>query len=204
MAFFKSFGLVNGATATVHEIIRIEVVANARVVVNSYSDEQAFASKLLLWQDQYPIPMNELGAAEAWLVSTEGPFAGGSLLEAVTPLGIAQTIRQAQLKAERDRREVSGFAYLGKFFDSDQKAYNRMIGATASAQAAIAGALSFSIVWTLADNTTLEMDAEDVMGMLPALASMANGLNVTYNSLKALIAAAETVEQVNSVQWPIA
>lgn len=85
---------------------------------------------------------------------------------------------------ERDRREQSGFAYLGKRVDSDQASAIRISGAAAAAHAALAAGQPFAVEWTCADNSLLPLDAEQTIGMLAALAVHANDVHQRARQMK--------------------
>ena len=99
-----------------------------------------------------------------------------------------ETLKEAKRKkinAERDRLEKSGFPYLDKMIDSDMQSVNRITVMTNTALAAIAASEPFTIIWTCADNSSLELDAEGVIGMNNALALNGNTLHVRARELKA-------------------
>jgi hypothetical protein len=88
---------------------------------------------------------------------------------------------------ERDRREQSGFEYLGKRIDSDQASAIRISGAAAAAHAALATAQPFAVEWTCADNSLLPLDAAQTIGMLAALAVHANDVHQRARQMKGRI-----------------
>lgn len=65
-----------------------------------------------------------------------------------------------EIKAERDRLEFGGFEYKGNVYDSDQVSQGRIMGAT------IAGV---DQVWTLANNTTVNLTGDELKEVYAAL-----------------------------------
>jgi len=142
-----------------------------------------------------PSPMHVIDvAARAWALWTPP----GS-----TPLQVAQDAKWAEIKAERDRLETAGFPYFGKWIDSDARSVQRITGAVQSAQAALAAGAAFEIGWTCSDNSVIELDGQEMLGMTVALAAHANDLHVTARGLRALIYAEDATEaSVAAVAWP--
>jgi hypothetical protein len=100
------------------------------------------------------------------------------------PVDELKAEKHMQVNAERDRREASGFSYLGKVFDSDPRSVLRINTAAQAAQAAIAAAQPFTIDWTCADDTTVQLDAEQLLVLPASLAARANLLHTYARSLK--------------------
>ena len=197
----------NGAFSQTHEVIRVEVSpadGTAKAVVNSFASEAAMSAvpRLINWQDTYDMPLSAVADPDAWLISAEGPFAGGMKLVEGTSLEIAKERLWNEIKQERDEKEASGFPYLDTIFDSDSRSVQRIVGAVLAAQAAVANGQAFTIDWTVADNSVRTLDASMVIGMPVALAGYADELHETSRVLRAQIEAAETVEEVKAVVWP--
>lgn len=142
-----------------------------------------------------PSPMHVLDAqTQSWVL-------WGS--PGTTQLQVAQAAKWEEIKAERDQLETAGFPYLGKWIDSDARSVQRITGAVQAAQAALAAGTPFEIGWTSADNSVLQLDAEQMMGMTVALAAHANDLHVIARGLRALIYAEDATEaSVAAVAWP--
>ncbi len=108
----------------------------------------------------------------------------------------------AKIKAERDRLEQSGVPYLGKILDSDTVSVQRITIAVQAAQAAIAVNVLFTLAWTMQDNTAVEMDATQVVGMSVALAQHSDSLHQIARALREQIDAAKTAEELANIKWP--
>lgn len=208
MAFLLEKTNPNFSVSRVHGVLRLETQNGHFVaVVNSYATPEAFDANMLNWQDSYQLPLQAdptvAANPQAYLISPEGPFAGATLLEEATPLERQQSIKWAEIKGERDRRETGGFSYLGKVIDSDSRSVQRIALAVQSAQAAIAGGVAFAISWTCADDSVLELDAQQMLGMTVALADHANALHVVARGLREVIYAEDaTAASVAAVAWP--
>jgi hypothetical protein len=121
----------------------------------------------------------------------------------VSNLELAQAAKWEQVKAERDRRESGTFPYMGKQLQCDVVSVLRMTGAKEAALDAIANGWAFSETWTCADNSLLPVDADAVLGMLPALAIFSSSLHATARALRAQIYAEDaTAASVEAVAWP--
>ena len=71
-----------------------------------------------------------------------------------------KTQKWDEIKAQRDQLEFGGFEYKDNFYDSDQVSQGRIMGA------AIAG---IPQTWTLANNTTVDLTAEELKELYAAL-----------------------------------
>lgn len=103
-----------------------------------------------------------------------------------------------ELKTIRDTEEVKPIEYNGNLFDYDDKARERI-------NAAII-ALSLQgedapIDWTTADNANVTITADDLRGVIAAVAMRSNELHVKYRELKVLIESCTTKEEVENISW---
>jgi len=104
------------------------------------------------------------------------------------------TIRNAKweaIKQQRDSLEFGGFQYAGRVYDSDQVSQGRIMGA------AIAGV---DQVWTLANNTTVELNGAELKELYAALQQHIASAHERGRIARQLIYEAETKEQVEAVQ----
>jgi hypothetical protein len=205
MAFIANKIQPNGALSLAHKILKMEIVdGKAMAVINSFAKEQALDAENAMpnWQDTYEVPLDRVVDAEKWLVGGNGPFPGGSIVTFSTPIETARKIKLALIKIERDNKEVSGFPYLGKIFDSDSRSLQRITTSTLAAQTALAAKVDYSVEWTCADNSTIVMNAEQMIGTSVALAVYAGLLHEQAKELKAEVMAAESIDDVEAIQWP--
>lgn len=97
----------------------------------------------------------------------------------------------AEIKFERDQLEFSGFEFEGNVYDSDQVSQGRIMGA------AIAGV---DQVWTLADNTTVELSASQLHQLYATLQAHIASAHERGRIARQLILDAQTKEQVEAIQ----
>ena len=133
----------------------------------------------------------------------------GSVYEKPAPtdaelLAGAKPAKIAELKAERDAREVEPITYNGNSYDYDDKARERINAAiialdvqTAQAQA------TASIDWTTADNKDVKVTADDLRCVIAAVAVRSNTLHVAYREAKVKVEQATTVAEVDAVTLSI-
>ena len=104
-----------------------------------------------------------------------------------------------ELKSIRDAKEVEPVLYAARKFDFDSKSYERITAAIYALD--MQGATS-TINWTLADNGSTPVTANDLRGVIAAAAVRSDALHTAYRALKAQVQAAETVDDVNNIMWP--
>lgn len=124
----------------------------------------------------------------------------GDYYEVVTlPLPTLEEIKAAkiaELKAQRDSKEVEPITYNGNRYDYDDKARERINAAIIALDVQGADA---SIDWTTADNQDVKVTAYDLRAIVAAVAVRSNALHVKYRKAKAQVEAASTAEEVNAV-----
>ena len=113
----------------------------------------------------------------------------------------ARAFVKNQINTERNIAERSGFVAYGKLFDSDDKAIQRILGATQAAVIAKQLGKPLSIEWTCADNTTLVMDADMLIEIPVILAQTADALHQKARALKKQIESAESIEAIEAIVW---
>lgn len=96
-----------------------------------------------------------------------------------------------EIKLQREQLEFGGFEYAGNIYDSDQVSQSRIMGA------AVAG---INQVWTLADNTTVELSASELQQLYATLQAHIASVHERGRIARQLIFDAETKEQVEAVQ----
>lgn len=111
-------------------------------------------------------------------------------------LAVAKPAKIAELKAERDSKEVEPITYNGNSYDYDGKARERINAAIIALDVQGAGA---SIDWTTADNQDVKVTANDLRCVIAAVAQRSNALHVAYRAAKDKVEAATTVAEVDAV-----
>lgn len=117
------------------------------------------------------------------------------------PLEEIKAKKRAEINTARDAAEQGGFEYMGKVFDSDIVSCIRIQGAAQSMQAAAMAEEVPTITWTTKDNSTVELTAQELLGLSVALAEWSNTCHKKATALKAQIDAAETAEELENITW---
>ena len=115
-------------------------------------------------------------------------------------LAVAKPAKIAELKAERDSKEVEPITYNGNLYDYDDKARERINAAIIAldVQTAQTKAVA-SIDWTTADNADVKVTANDLRMVIAMIAQRSNALHVAYRAAKDKVEAATTVAEVEAI-----
>ena len=160
-----------------------EYVANGYVIVN-----QADFNKLIGNAN------GEYLIADDGLVYPKPAPTDAELLAAAKPAKIAE------LKAERDSKEVEPITYNGNSYDYDDKARERINAAIIALDLQSAQAkATVSIDWTTADNKDVKVTADDLRCVIAMVAQRSNALHVAYREAKAKVEQATIVAEVNAI-----
>ena len=115
-------------------------------------------------------------------------------------LATAKPAKIAELKAERDAKEVEPIEYAGNLYDYDSKARDRISAAIIALDVQSAKAKSTaSIDWTTADNQDVKVTADDLRCVIASVANRSNALHVAYRAAKDKVEQATTVAEVDAV-----
>lgn len=106
--------------------------------------------------------------------------------------------KRAEINQARDEAEQGGFEYMGKVFDSDPISCQRISMAAQAMALAPEGA---TITWTCQDNTTIDLTAKDLAGLVVTLATWSNTCHEKATALKSQIEAAKTAEELEKITW---
>lgn len=117
------------------------------------------------------------------------------------PLPDVQAAARAKLIAARNAEITGGFLYLGKIIDSDRDSVMSITGSGVAALSAKSAGLPYNVTWTCADDSTLVLDADGVLGMVVALAMFADAQHAKARPLKDAIKNAKTPDDVGKVVW---
>ena len=96
----------------------------------------------------------------------------------------------AEIKQQRDHLEFGGFEFEGNIYDSDQISQGRILGAASA---------GLSQVWTLADNTTVNLTADQLVQIYQALQTHTASVHQRGRTAREVIMSATTKEDVESV-----
>lgn len=125
---------------------------------------------------------------------------GATLIAPERTLDDAKPAKIAELKAERDAKEVEPITYNGNSYDYDDKARERINAAIIALDVQTAQAkATASIDWTTADNQDVKVTADDLRCVIAAVANRSNALHVAYRAAKDKVEQATTVADVEAV-----
>ena len=121
----------------------------------------------------------------------------------LTPLDHLKTKKKEEINQARDKAEQGGFEYMGKAFDSDQISCQRISTAAQALQLMNLGEGSDIpvITWTCADNSTIDLTASDLAGLVIALMEHSNSCHQKATELKEQVEKATTEEDLNAISW---
>lgn len=125
----------------------------------------------------------------------------GSLYETppyVPSLQEVQKQKLAEFKANRDAEEVKPIEYQGNVYDYDDKARDRINAAIIALEAQGEKA---NIAWTLADNTSVVVTANDLRMVIANVAIRSNQLHVKYRTLKEQVLVCKSNAEVEKIVW---
>ena len=115
-------------------------------------------------------------------------------------LAAAKPAKIAELKAERDSKEVEPIEYGGNLYDYDDKARERINAAIIALDVQTAQAkATASIDWTTADNQDVKVTAKDLRMVIAAVAVRSNALHTAYRKARERVEAAQNKEEVEAI-----
>lgn len=119
-------------------------------------------------------------------------------------LAAAKPAKIAELKAERDSKEVEPITYNGNRYDYDDKARERINAAIIALDVQTAQAkATVSIDWTTADNQDVKVTADDLRCVIAMVAQRSNALHVAYRAAKEKVEAASDVAEVEAIKLDV-
>ena len=211
MPILKPIPTPNGITAA-HRIVKSELTGTTlRLQVHMYPSLDKAEDAHLLWQEYLELPLaaldvqDPIGSLERALAAQpDGLFAGATYVAdaAVDDIETARARKWADIKAERDRLECGGFDMPGiGRFDSDADSRARIVGAVTAAKIAKDASQPFNVEWTLADNTAVMLDAEQVISVGFAMLTHTTSTHEKGRNLRSAIVAAEDAESLDAITW---
>ena len=117
----------------------------------------------------------------------------------VVDIGSVKREKNISLKQQRDSAEFGPFTYNGMTFDGDLDAQRRLSVLASAAKSAIAAGHTFTKDFTLADNSVIQLTAEDFVGIEMAKLWQVDVAFQEYRIKKAAIEAATTIEELNAI-----
>lgn len=125
----------------------------------------------------------------------------GSIYEAPDYIPSVQEVQEemiARFKANRDAEEVKPIEYQGNVYDYDEKARDRINAAIIALEAQGEKA---NIAWTLADNTSVVVTANDLRMVIANVAIRSNQLHAKYRTLKEKVLACKSLKELEQIVW---
>jgi len=101
--------------------------------------------------------------------------------------------KREKVNTRRSELERGGFMYLDKMFDSDEQSFYRMLSAN---DLALKTQDDFTLSWVTQDNSEIDLNREQILGMIPALTAYGAVIFEKAKQLKKQIDACETEEQL--------
>lgn len=209
----KELVVENGASTSFHRIKKMTChppFLMMTVQVLSYATEAAYlAGAGNTWNTDVEVPIAALDGplfeyAEHWLTTAaESPFAPGAIvLDQMVTLENAKDRTWNRMKLIRDAKEAEPFEFNGWLFDSDKV---KVTGAAFAAFMAHTAGQPYSINFTLADNSVVVLNAQQMMGAGVALLSRIDAVHQIGRTLRDLIYAPETdtFEKIAAISWPV-
>lgn len=120
---------------------------------------------------------------------------------AADALPILRERKWAEIKLARDAAEFGGFEWDGSRFDSDRTSAQRIGLALQYAAMAKAAGLPASVDWTLADNATRTLDADDMLGVGTAMTNHIGAQHAKARELRTQIDTAQTEAEIINITW---
>jgi hypothetical protein len=105
------------------------------------------------------------------------------------------------IKSERAAAEAGTFSVGAYLFDADRASQTRILAAMQAAIDARTSGEPFSLEWTLADGTDVTLTRAQVIAVGRRLQEHMNAQHTRARVCKAAIAAAQTLAEVDAVQW---
>lgn len=110
--------------------------------------------------------------------------------------------KKQEINTIRNAKEQSVFLFDGKTYDCDSVSVQRIAIAAQNAVVAKMIGVSFTVDWTLTDNTTVTLDADSMLKVSQALATHSANIHAIARELKAAVYDAATSEELDDVVWP--
>ena len=103
----------------------------------------------------------------------------------------------ASLKNERQEREAAPVPYMDKLWDFDAKSRDRITAAITALEVSDIE----TITWTAYDDTSSDLTIVDLKNIIATAAVRGNELHTQYRVLRDAVNAAETVEEIENINW---
>lgn len=146
------------------------------------------------------------GSLERALIENSEEFAGGTYVpeEQVSELEDAKALKWSEIKAKRVKAEDAGYEVAGVgTLQSDPESRQKIVGASLAAKIAKDGGAPYSVDWTLANNAVVSLDADKMIEVGQLLLVHLDAVHQESRRLYQQIQDAQTVEDVEAIQWGV-
>ena len=158
-------------------------------------------TKLAVEYDEAQIAELLIGNADGeYLIADDGSVYPKPAPTDAELLAVAKPAKIAELKAERDSKEVEPITYNGNLYDYDDKARERINAAIIALDVQTAQTKATAVIdWTTADNQDVKVTADDLRMIIASVANRSNALHVAYRAAKDKVEQATTVTEIEAV-----
>lgn len=112
-----------------------------------------------------------------------------------------KALKREEINKARDETEQGGFEYMGKIFDSDPISCQRISCAAQAMSMTPMSEETPTITWTCQDNTTIDLNLQELMGLVVALAQWSNTCHQKATALKEKIEPCTSKEELDKIVW---
>ncbi len=116
-------------------------------------------------------------------------------------LPYAKNIKWQHIQASRDTAEFGPFEYAGMVFDGNAISKQRINGAVTACLIAQMAGQPYTEDWTLADNSVVTLNIEQIIGVGMAAADAVKDAHARGRLLRAQIDDADDIEELESINW---
>lgn len=153
--------------------------------------------KIIRYRIESPIMLTDKVEGLAPVECPDWCYVGDSI-EKEEPLDLIKSRNIISLKSVRDAEEIEVINCDGNLYDFDDKSRMRLEVALKALQ--LQGA-SATVDWTMADNSTTTITANDILQVFAAAAVRSNELHVKYRTLKEQVSVAEDKAAVEAINF---
>lgn len=104
---------------------------------------------------------------------------------------VARDVAKSVVNDRKVQEIAAGFEYKGKIIDSTPDSIVRIMGASMAAHVAYTNNSPFAVSWTCADNTSIDLNAEETMNMMVNLVNHINTKHTEARNRKQAIDAVD-------------
>lgn len=113
----------------------------------------------------------------------------------------AKVLKWAEIKKARAQLEFAPFECDGNVYDGDQRSRERIASAVTLAMLAKTTGQSYLETWTLENNTTVQLTADQMIAVGTALGSRISAVFDAARALRERIDASQSVSEIDSLKW---